>query len=248
MASRFIVILLLQSMFFGISCTSSKKITYFKGALDTDSRAILNRIEAPYQNGDILNISVSSLNPKFDVEYNKLDNNVTKGYLINEDGNIQMPKLGNLAAAGLTKKQLTEKVIGMIVAQNEILNPIVEIRHLNFEVTVLGEVTNPSVITVPSEQISLVKALGLAGDLTIFGKRENILLIREEKGYRSTQHININSADFLSSEYYYLKPKDVIYVEPNKTKIASTDRSQQIIPVVLSGISILILVLDRVIK
>ncbi len=248
MASRFIAVILLLSMFFGISCTSSKKITYFKGALDTDSRAILGRVEAPYQKGDILNISVSSLNPKFDVVYNKIDNNVTKGYLINEDGNIQMPKLGNVSAAGLTKKQLIEKVASLIVAQNEILNPIVEIRHLNFEVTVLGEVNNPSVITVPSEQISLVKAVGLAGDLTIFGKRENILLIREENGYRSTQHVNINSADFLSSEYYYLKPNDVVYVEPNKTKIASTDRSQQIIPVVLSGISILILVLDRVIK
>lgn len=248
MASRFIVIITSLSMFFGISCTSSKKITYFKGALDTDSRAILGRIEAPYQKGDILNITISSLNPKFDVEYNKTDNNATKGYLINEDGNMQMPKLGNVGAVGLTKKQLTEKITSMIVAQNEILNPIVEIRHLNFEVTVLGEVTNPSVITVPSEQISLVKAIGLAGDLTIFGKRDNILLIREENGYRSTQHININSSDFLSSEYYYLKPNDVIYVEPNKTKIASTDRSQQIIPVVLSGISILILVLDRVIK
>ncbi|MEP7255850.1 MAG: polysaccharide biosynthesis/export family protein [Ferruginibacter sp.] len=248
MASRFIVIIVLLSAIFAISCTSSKKITYFKGALDTDSRAILGTIEAPFQKGDILNISISSLNPKFDVEYNKTDNNVTKGYLINEDGNIQMPKLGNVPAAGLTKKQLIEKITNIIVTKNEILNPIVEIRHLNFEVTVLGEVTNPSVITVPSEQISLVKALGLAGDLTIFGKRDNILLIREEKGYRSTQHININSADFLSSEYYYLKPNDVIYVEPNKTKIASTDRSQQIIPVVLSGISILILVLDRVIK
>ena len=248
MASRFIVIIVLLSAIFAISCTSSKKITYFKGALDTDSRAILGTIEAPFQKGDILNISISSLNPKFDVEYNKTDNNVTKGYLINEDGNIQMPKLGNVSAAGLTKKQLIEKITNIIVTKNEILNPIVEIRHLNFEVTVLGEVTNPSVITVPSEQISLVKALGLAGDLTIFGKRDNILLIREEKGYRSTQHININSSDFLSSEYYYLKPNDVIYVEPNKTKIASTDRSQQIIPVVLSGISILILVLDRVIK
>ncbi len=248
MASRFIVIITSLSMFFGISCTSSKKITYFKGALDTDSRLILGRIEAPYQKGDILNITISSLNPKFDVEYNKTDNNATKGYLINEDGNMQMPKLGNVGAVGLTKKQLTEKITSLIVAQNEILNPIVEIRHLNFEVTVLGEVTNPSVITVPSEQISLIKAIGLAGDLTIFGKRDNILLIREENGYRSTQHININSSDFLSSEYYYLKPNDVIYVEPNKTKIASTDRSQQIIPVVLSGISILILVLDRVIK
>jgi len=109
-------------------------------------------------------------------------------------------------------------------------------------------VANPTVITVPSEQITIVKALALAGDLTIFGKRDNVLLIREEGGKRLTKHINLNSVDLLSSPYYNLKPNDVVYVEPNKTKIASTNRSQQIIPVVLSGISILILVLDRVIK
>lgn len=248
MAGRFIAVIILLPMLFGISCTSSKKITYFKDAQDGQERPVLSTIEAPYLKGDILNITISSLNPKFDVEYNKSDNNTTKGYLINSDGDIQLPKLGNIMAAGLTKRQLTDKITNIIVAKNEILNPVVEIRHLNFEVSVLGEVANPTVITVPSEKISFIKALGLAGDLTIFGKRDNILLIREENGKRITQHININSAEFLNSEYYYLKPNDVIYVEPNKTKIASTDRSQQIIPVVLSGISILILVLDRVIK
>ncbi|HNF01381.1 MAG TPA: polysaccharide export protein, partial [Ferruginibacter sp.] len=100
----------------------------------------------------------------------------------------------------------------------------------------------------PSEKISLVKALGLAGDITIYGKRDNILLIREEDGQRVTRHLNINSADFLTSEYYYLKPNDVIYVEPGKAKIATTSRAQTIIPIVFTGITTLILVLDRVIK
>ncbi len=234
-------------MFFGISCTSSKKIAYFKDAEETASRSMLGTIEAPVQKNDILNITISSLSPKDDLEYNRKDVTL-KGYLVNSDGNIQLPKLGNVAAAGLTKKQLTERITNIILAKNEILNPIVEIRHLNFEVTVLGEVTTPTVITVPSEQISLVKALGLAGDLTIFGKRDNVLLIREEDGKRITRRINLNSADFLSSPYYYLKPNDVIYVEPNKSKVASSDRSQQIIPIVLSSISIIIIVLTSFIK
>ncbi len=248
MAGRFIGIIALLPVFLVSSCTSSKKVAYFKDVTDASARQVVRNVEAPYQPNDILNITISSLNPKFDVEYNKSDNSVTKGYLIDDRGFIQMPKLGNIKAAGLTKRQLTENITGIIVAKNEILNPIVEIRHMNFEVTVLGEVANPSVITVPSENISLIKAIGLAGDLTIYGKRDNILLIREEDGSRITAHLNINSADFLSSPYYYLKPNDVIYVEPNKAKIASNDRSQQLIPVVLSGISILILVLDRVIK
>ena len=247
MANRFIVIIILQSIFFCISCTSSKTITYFGNAQDAESRAILGTVEAPIQKNDILNITISSLSPKDDVEYNRTDL-TSKGYLVNSEGNVQLPKLGNIQAAGLTKKQLTENITKAVLARKELLNPIVEIRHLNFEVTVLGEVANPTVITVPSEQISLVKALGLAGDLTIYGKRENVLIIREEDGKRTTTHVNLNSASFLSSPYYYLKANDVVYVEPSKSKIATTDRAQQIIPVVLSGISILILVLDRVIK
>lgn len=247
MAGRIIFFTYMLSLTFCISCTSSKKIAYFQNAQDADSRAMLGTVEAPIQKNDILNITVSSLSPKDDVEYNRTDI-TTRGYLVNSDGNIQMPKLGNVAAAGLTKKQLTENITNIILAKKEILNPIVEIRHLNFDVTVLGEVANPTVITVPSEQITLVKAIALAGDLTIFGKRDNVLLIREEGGKRITRHINLNSADFLSSPYYYLKPNDVVYVEPNKTKIASTDKTLLYLPIVFSSISILILVLDRVIK
>ena len=252
MAGRFIVIILLLFMFFGISCTSSKKFAYFKDADDGATHSVLGTVEAPIHKHDILNITISSLSPKDDVVYNKpADNNAEpniQGYLVNDDGNIQLPKLGYIAAAGLTKKQLTEKITNIIIAQNEILNPVVEIRHLNFEVTVLGEVAKPTVITVPSEKISLVEALGLAGDLTIFGKRENVLLIREEEGKRMTRHINLTSADFLGSPYYYLKPNDVVYVEPNKAKISSTDRTLIYLPIVLSSISILILALNLVMK
>lgn len=248
MAGRYIIgIIILQSLMVFTSCTSSKKITYFQNAKDSDLRQVLATIEAPIQKNDILNIVVSSLSPEEDVKYNRIDN-TTKGYLVNNDGTIQLPKLGNVMAEGLTKKQLTEKITSIILEKKELLNPIVEIRQLNFEVTVLGEVTNPSVITVPSEKISLVKALGLAGDITIYGKRDNILLIREEEGKRITRHLDINSADFLSSEYYYLKPNDVVYVEPGKAKIATISRSKELLPYIFSGISVLILVLDRVIK
>lgn len=248
MAVRYSITFILLSLFIFSSCSSSKKIAYFENADDAALRAVLGTIEAPIQKNDILNITISSLSPKDDVEYNKKTDDPVKGYLVNSDGAVLLPKLGPVMAAGLTKKQLTESITNIILAKKELLNPIVEIRHLNFEVTVLGEVANPTVITVPSEQITLVKALGLAGDLTIYGKRDNVLLIREEDGKRITRHLDLNSADFLNSPYYYLKPNDVVYVEPNKAKIATTNRSQQVIPFIFSGISILILVLDRVIK
>jgi len=247
MGTRLFLVTSIISILFFTSCNSARPIAYFQSGKDTTFRPTLGTIEAPIQKNDILSIIVTSPSATASADFNTADNGA-KGYLVNSDGNIQMPTLGNVPAEGLTKKQLTENITKKILATGLLLNPIVQIRQLNFEVTVLGEVNHPTVITVPSEQISLVKALGLAGDLTIYGKRDNVLLIREEAGKRTTRHINLNSIDFLNSPYYYLKPNDVIYVEPSKAKIATTDRSTQIIPVVLSGISILFLVLDRVIK
>lgn len=251
MASRimfFIVIVL-----FSVSCTSSKKIAYFENATDTTFQAMLNNVETPIQPNDILNISVTSLNKaaseEFNTDFQKVGINAQfAGYLVNSDGNIQMPTLGNIAAAGLTKNQLKNKITNVILEKKLLLDPIVNIRFLNFEVTVIGEVAKPTVINVPNERISLLKAIGLAGDLTIYGKRDNILLIREENGQKITRHIDINSKDFFSSPYYYLQPNDVVYVEPNKAKRATASKSQQTVPIVLSSLSILAIILTSIIK
>lgn len=247
METRFLLFTFIISLLYCTSCTTPGKIAYFEGNLDTTFRSAIGTIEAPIQKNDLINIYVTSASATASAAFNSTDNAV-KGYLVNSDGNILMPTLGSVPAAGYTKKQLKANITNLILSKKLLIDPIVEIRHLNFEVTVLGEVGQPSVITVPSEQITLIKALGLAGDLTIYGKRDNILLIREEEGKRTTRRIDISSANFLNSPYYYLKPNDVIYVEPNKVKISTTNRSQQIIPVVFSSISILVLVLDRVIK
>jgi polysaccharide export outer membrane protein len=136
----------------------------------------------------------------------------------------------------------------MILSQKLLVNPIVDIRYLNYEVTVLGEVARPTVITVPNEKISLLKAIGLAGDLTIYGIRTNVLLIREENGKKITRHIDLTSSNFFNSPYYYLQPNDVVYVEPNKTKIATASRSQQFLPIIFSALSVVAIVLDRILR
>lgn len=241
MSSRTSIFFYLLILILLSSCGNTKNISYFQTEHDTVFNIIPDTIEAPIQKKDILNISISSLNKAASADFNANDENV-QGYLVNNDGNIQLPTLGSVSAYGLTKSQLKEKITRTILDRGLLLDPIVSIRHLNFEVTVLGEVAKPSVINVPSEQISLVKALGLAGDLTIYGKRDNILLIREENGKRSTTRININSVDFLNSPYYYLKPNDMIYVEPNKTKIAASEKTLLLIPVIISSISVLILI------
>lgn len=263
MVSRIAVFASLLVIVFCESCNSSKKIAYFENVKDDTYKSMLGTIEAPIQRNDILSIYISSLNAEASAIFNPGSNSNTDnkqtttstggsiqsgGYLVNSDGNIQLPILGNVTAAGLTKKQLRESIVNTILAKKLLIDPIVDIRHLNFEVTVIGEVNRPTVITVPSERISLIKALGLAGDLTIYGKRENVLLIREEDGKKVTTHINLNSSEFLNSPYYYLQPNDVVYVEPNKTKVASASRSQQVVPIILSSLSIIVIVLDRLIK
>lgn len=242
-----------------MSCTSTRKTVYFRDVQDTTFSPQAVETETLIKENDVLSISISSLNPEASAIFNTTNDFATRtttatggitessGYLVNTDGFIQLPLLGNIKAAGLTKSQLKDQIKNAILGKKLLIEPIVSIRYLNFEVTVIGEVARPTVITVPSEKISLIKAIGLAGDLTIYGKRDNILLIREENGKRITRHINLNSSDFLNSPYYYLQPNDVVYVSPNKAKVASASNTRQWLPVILTSLSILIIVLDRLV-
>src|SRR6185437_2695652 len=245
-------------MLFSISCTNTKKAVYFNNVQDTTFLQRGNEVQTPIQENDILGITFSSLNAEATAIFNPPNNNNSRsttvtgsstesgGYLVSSDGTIQLPVLGTVKAAGLTKKELKDNITNMILSKKLLVDPLVEIRFLNYEVTVIGEVAKPTVITVPSEKISLLKALGLAGDLTIYGKRDNVLLIREENGKKKTRHINLNSSNFFNSPYYYLQPNDVVYVQPNKAKVASAGRTAELLPIILGSLSIVVVVLDRV--
>jgi polysaccharide biosynthesis/export protein len=129
-----------------------------------------------------------------------------------------------------------------------LIDPIVTVRMLNYRVTVLGEVARPTVVSVPNERISILEALGIAGDITIYGKKDNVLLIREEKGGKLIKRINLNSSEIFSSPYYYLKSNDIVYVEPNQARIATASRTQQLLPTILSALSFVAIILTRVIN
>lgn len=242
---------------FATACVNTRKAVYFDGLNDSTISSNTPLPESIIQNNDLLSISVSSLNPDASAAFNAPNgsgqsgngySNLPQGYLVSLDGTIQFPFLGNLKAAGLTKEQLKESIRKKLVDQKLLIDPIVSVRFLNFRVTVLGEVKNPSVITVPNEKISFLEAIGLAGDLTIYAKRNNILIIREEDGNKIIKRLNLNSNDLLSSPYYYLKSNDVVYVEPNKSRIASSGRGQQWIPILFSGLSLVAIVVDRLVK
>ncbi len=242
------------------SCVNTRKTSYFN---DIQDGVLKTKYEAPLpviHKNDLLSIYVSSLNAEATMIFNAPSlptttsasaNGTTSqnvGYLVNEEGKIQFPVLGKLQAAGLTVKEFTDNIADSLTQKKLLVDPLVTVRFLNFRVTVIGEVGKPTVITVPNEKISLLEAIGLAGDLTIYGKRENVLLIREEEGKKIIHRIDLNSPEVLTSAFYYLKSNDVIYVEPNRNKIASVSNFRQLLPAFIAALSVMVVVADRVIK
>ncbi len=242
------------------SCLNTKQVSYIANAKDTSFQIKNSFQESIIQKNDILSIHISSLNAEASLVFNTTNSQATTttgtngyttgagGYLVNNEGYIQLPILGNIQAAGITKRELKEHITDSIVEKKLLIDPIVTIRHLNYEVTVIGEVSKPTVINVPNEKISLLKALGMAGDITIYGKKENVLIIREIDGIRNVTRVNVNNKKFLTSPYFYLQPNDIVYVEPNKQKIITANRNQQLLPSILSGLSIIALVVTQLVK
>ena len=253
-------VFLLTCLLMGTSCVNTRKTTYFNDIENGIYKTSYEAAQPIIHKNDLLSIYVSSLSAEASMLFNApgMTSTVTAsangtstqnvGYLVNDEGNIQFPVLGNLKAAGLTTKQLNENIIDSLVSRQLLTNPLVTIRFLNFRVTVLGEVGKPTVITVPNEKISILEAIGLAGDLTIYGKRDNVLLIREEEGKKIVRRIDLNSPATLTSAFYYLKSNDVIYVEPDKNKVASVSNFRQLLPAFIAALSVVAIVLDRVIK
>ncbi len=235
-------------------CVDTKNVTYFNTVNEATISSKISVPESIIQKNDLLNITVSSLNPAATAIFNPVNASGTNagnatGYLVSSDGFIQFPILGSIKAEGFTKDQLKTEITKKLTDRQLLTDPIVSIRFLNFRITVLGEVKNPSVVNVPNEKISLLEAIGMAGDLTIYAKRSNILLIREEQGGKMLKRLNLNSDELLTSPYYYLKSNDIIYVEPDKTVIKASRSSinQSWISLALGSLSILIIILDRLV-
>lgn len=212
------------------SCATKKEILYFQDANVLEAQRIT--YETPkIQPNDILNISVSALVPETALPYNKqlpmttasttLDLLKLQGYLVSTTGDIVFPVLGTLKVTDKTTAQLEKDLQQLLEKGGHLLQPTVSVRLLNAKVTVLGEVRNPGTYSFTEQQISLPQALGYAGDLTINGERNNVLLIREEAGLRTITHIDLTETDWFNSPYYYIKPNDFIVVNPNGPKVKS---------------------------
>ncbi len=245
--SLFFFSIILSGLFLG-SCVNTREAVYFNNVPDSVLNISPDQLQKIASN-DILGITVTSLNPEASIIFNNAypaSSSSTPGYLVDQDGYIQFPVLGKLRVGDLTKQQLTDSLRTLLLDKKLLVDPVVSIRYLNFRVTVLGEVSRPTVVVVPNEKISLLEALGMAGDLTIFARRDNVTLIRDEDGKRLIKRINLNNGEIFNSPYYYLKSNDIIYVEPTKTKIASATPLRQNLPIILSALSLLAIIFTRV--
>lgn len=242
---KYIVLVAISLLFF--SCGSRKDIVYMQNIEDIKSYESSKLYEPILQPDDLLSIIISAENPEITIPFNlpqiqgnyEINNNQNgiKTYLIDNQGFIEFPVIGKIKLAGLTRTEANKKLIQSI--SEYIKNPGVNLRILNYKISVIGEVTKPGSFTIPNERITLLEALSLAGDLTIFGIRKNILIIREVDGKKTYNRVNITNANFLNSSFYYLAQNDVVFVEPNKTKINSSVVGTNT-SVILSGLTVLI--------
>lgn len=254
-----LLLLLALSVFF-VGCASVEKSRYFNDSYPAQYPLVDANLDPIIQKADILGINISSLNPDANLPFNLTNttpagyfgntNNTQApiGYLVDPEGVITFPMLGRLQAAGLTKQQFTDSLTLALASRKLLVDPIVNVRILNFRVTVLGEVGKPSVVSVANERISMLEAIGMAGDLLLTAKRDNVLLIREEGNKKITRRINLNDESLFRSPYYFLKNNDIIYVEANKARVQSTSRFTQLLPALLSGFALLAIIVDRVFR
>ena len=234
-----------------MACSAPKEILYLQDISLIKEESIDKNYEVIIHKDDLLAIIVNSKDPELALPFNMPlisyqigSQNVGQqrlvGYLVNQDGNIDFPILGEIHVEGLTRMQVTELIKKRLISEELIKDPIVTVQFLNFKVSVIGEVGRPGTFDISGDRITLLEALSMAGDLTIYGRRDRVAVIREKDGKRSILYHDLRSSDIFQSPCYYLQQNDIVYVEPNKAKTGqSRINSNNSVGVWLSGVSVL---------
>ena len=215
------------------SCGSTKNIAYLQNFDEIDFEKSKYLYDAKIMPKDILTITVTTVNPEAAVPFNltipttlnqnqrsTYNQSLLQSYLVDNNGQIEFPVVGSVSVGGLTKSECEQLIYSKIKPYlNENERPVVTVRMSNYKISVLGEVARPGMFTVGNEKINILEALAQAGDLTIYGVRNNVKLIREDaSGKKEVHTLDLNDANLINSPYYYLQQNDIVYVEPNKVK------------------------------
>ena len=219
------------------SCSSKNQLLYlndynkYSQKNIEHSSVLVSKNLSNIQSGDILKIDVSSLVTEAATIFNKNSNKVHNnsnletlfldGYLVSDNFEINFPVLGVIDVQNLSQHDLEKKITNLLVDQGHLQNPTINITRLNFKFTVIGEVANPGTFSTLDENINLFQAIGHAGDLTINGKRKNIILLRQDKGLQKIYNVDLTKSDIIRRPYFYIHNNDVIIVEPNFSKVKS---------------------------
>lgn len=249
-------------MLFLFSC-SKRSITYFSNLTPEEEGKYTSAVGVELikiQKEDELEIKVTTLNPESNLLFNygvisggeELDLDAIGSYnlaryIVDSDGNIDFPILGKVTLAGLTREEAKAKLTELL--SKLVTDPRVELSISNFKITVLGEVNNPSTFTIESDKITILEALGLAGDMTVYGMRENVMIIRQDEEGKKLFRINMQDKALLNSSNYYLKQNDVLYVEAVNKKVKQADINPTTIAIlsIVSSVAVaLIFTSDRI--
>ena len=215
------------------SCRSQRAVyNYLEDAADTSFRKSVFIAETKIQKSDLLSIQIysASLNPTVDALYNlpvqpgSAQGNQQTGYLVDVAGNIELPRIGVIHAEGRTKSELESLIKSKL--QGQLTNPSAIIRFLNFRITVLGEVGNPGVLSIPTERLSILEAVGMAGGVTEFGKIKEVKILRENNGVRQLGTLDLTSKNIFESPYYQLQQNDVVLVDQNRYRLRQTEQTR----------------------
>jgi polysaccharide export outer membrane protein len=242
-------------------CSSTRNIAYFHEGNRVDSANLVKLVgftEPTIQPDDILAVSIFTIDPTTGAQVNQVASQAVQssnnssgqstainGFLVDKNGEIELSIIGKLKLVGLTTFQARELI--RTKASTDFKNPSVQVRFANFKVTVMGEVTHPAMYTLPNEKVTVLDALSLAGDLTLYGKRENVLVIREKDGKKEFGRLNLSSRDIFNNPYYYLRQNDIVYIEPDKSKSAALNAPNRAnLGLILSAISVLALAFTRI--
>lgn len=251
MKNRFFYLLLLLALL--TSCNTSKEILYFQDIAVNQSETIKDARDITVQPKDQISIVVSSKDPQLAALFNLTkiqyragysdlrggnNNGEISGYTLDEKGDIDFPILGTLHIADMTKSQIAALIKKRLIEENLVNDPVVTVEFMNLYFSVLGEVKTPGKYSITKDRISLLEAISMAGDLTIYGKRDAIFVIREENGERVTHWVDIRSKDIFNSPVYYLKQNDVVYVQPNKVRAGQSTINENSVKSVSLWISI----------
>lgn len=239
------------------SCASTKDIAYFQNKMVNQPEKIDKHAGIVIQPKDMLSIVVSSRNPELVAMFNlpvvsyQAGGEVTlntaqqrlMGYVVDEEGFIDFPVLGKLNIVGKTRWEVAELVKNKLIQEGYLSDAVVTVEFLNFKISVLGEVASPGTFSIDGDKVTVLQAISLARDLTIFGRRDNVSVIREQDGKRTIYEINLTDVDLFKSPAYYLQQNDIVYVQPNDIKARQSttdDKTLRIASIGLSSGSLLI--------